>query len=209
MLAGWSWASGFLLYQISINARKHYVLVDENVELVAGKDRQRWLDLQVSTDRLVPTRPKVSAKFRHAAAEKPYGQRRAFGHRRVDTSSDQRNAHSGAKRSQIVVVHFVLEATVALSIHTHHADDLQRRVVVEDDIGLDDEHAALAERHLAVVASEEFRAMQVQQAKSGRAVTAWTNLFDLPLVMPEENRYGRCRPNQSMRRSRFEASNHR
>lgn len=61
-----------------------------------------------------------------------------------------------------MVLNLVVEGAIALRIGPGHAVDLRGGSVREDDVGADDENAALAERHLAVIAPKQLDASRAE-----------------------------------------------
>lgn len=76
----------------------------------------------------------------------------------------------GTEGLQVVIVHPVVEAAIALRVHAVHSDDLQRRTVRKDDVCPDDQHQALAEQDPAVVAAEQLRSLRNEKKVPRRAV---------------------------------------
>ncbi len=102
------------------------VLIYKNVELVPWPYFQRWLDIEIAADRLFSNAAKAFREIPSCriGGRILRGKRRTFRQRRVDPGADQRNQRRRTKCPPIVVVHLVVEATVALCIRSRHAANL-------------------------------------------------------------------------------------
>ncbi|OBZ97424.1 hypothetical protein ADU59_01460 (plasmid) [Pararhizobium polonicum] len=114
-----------------VSAWGNYVLIDKDVELVAGADFQRRLNIDVALDAAIRDTAKRLCKIppRRIRGRVLGRERRALGNGHVYTRPDQGNQHCRVKRFQIMIVHLVAEPAIPLRICPGHAADLQSRAV--------------------------------------------------------------------------------
>ncbi len=118
------------------------------------------------------TRPKLSAKLRHAASRCRILRvpRRTFWHRSVYSRPDEGDQGSRGECPDRVIGDAILEAAVGLRIRAGHSPDLQRRSIWENDVCPDDKHPRLTEGDLGIIAPEELCSLRNEQLMAGGAV---------------------------------------
>ena len=145
----------FKVILIFIWRREHDILIDEDVEPVAGSDLEGGLNVKVFVDSALGDAAECLGEIATGGIGRCVlgRQRRALRDSHVHAGADDSEQDRGAECLEVVVVDLVLEASITFCVSAGHAANLEGRAVREDNISPDHEHPALPERYLAVVAA--------------------------------------------------------
>ena len=95
-----------------------------------------------------------------------------LGARRADLAADAKKGRERRRFQEAapMIVHTILEPRIAFRIGTGLMFQHDRFAVWVNDPVPDEEHAGLAERHLAVVGADQFGALRDEKEAAGRAI---------------------------------------